>query len=287
MNFQYYETLKEKSEKNLFDLVEKIVPEFTKGELKIYLDDIAKIPIKNQKSSGSNSIKGFVDIGEDYETVADLSILKQDQLESMYKYFISREINDRLAVKWRFYQFLKYIPNLMIENIKINRTADPENAIDLLIEEPEGNIILVLCFDKLDIELYSEGINKLIEFVHSSNIIPNRVIYAVNKTYRNIPIEKSISIDDTSINLELWVEWIDQDSMFNGEDLIIVNNNELELAGFNFISTQDLLDYVYELSEEEQISIYRQPGYFSEIQENVQEIELVWKGIMVKKKEIS
>ena len=78
------------------------------------------------------------------------------------------------------------------------------------------------------------------------------------------------------------IEWIEQGCSFNGEDLLILNNNELEVAGFNFISLQDLLDYVYEFSEYEQISIFRQQGYFSENLTKSQNIELIWKGIMLK-----
>ena len=118
--------------------------------------------------------------------------------------------------------------------------------------------------------------------MNTNNLHPERIIIAANKSFRNIPIDKNIKIKDAEIEPELWIEWIEQGCPFNGEDLLILNNNELELAGFNFISLQDLLDYVYEFSEYEQISIFRQQGYFSENPTNFQNVELIWKGIMLK-----
>ena len=278
MNFQYYETLQDKSEENLKLLAERIVPQFTIGELKIYLDDIADKSLTGKKSP----IKGFIDIGGDYETTADLSKLNQSQLEIIYKHFISREINDKKTVKWRFYQYLKYIPNIIIENIRINRTTDIEQNIDIVIDLEGDKQIIILCYGKLDIEIYEEGIDKLIEFVQANNLHPERVIFAANKSFRNITIDNSINISDNEIQPELWIEWIEQGCPFNGEDMLIINSNNLELAGFNFISTQDLLDYIYEFSEEDQIAIFRQPGYFSENTNKFENIELIWKGIMVK-----
>ena len=278
MNFQYYETLQDKSKEYLKLLAERIVPQFTIGELKIYLEDIADKSLTDKKSS----IKGFIDIGDDYDTTADLSKLNQAQLEILYKHLISREINDKKAVKWRFYQYLKYIPDIIIENIRINRTTDPEQRIDLIIDLEGDEQIIVLCYDKLDIELYEESIDKLNKFIQANNLNPERVIFAANKSFRNILIDKPINISDKELEPELWIEWIEQGCPFNGEDLLIVNNNNIELAGFNFISTQDLLDYIYEFSEDDQISIYRQPGFFSENPNKFENIELVWKGIMVK-----
>ncbi len=278
MNFQYYETLMDKSEKNLFFLIEKIIPQFTINELKIFFEDVA-----GKKDSSSNPIKGFVEIGEDYDTIGNVATLKTEQLETMYKFFISREVNNKLVVKWRFYQYLKYIPDFVIENIRINRTSDTEQFIDLIIELEDDKIILVICYDKLDLDNFNEGIIKLNEFVKEHKINPERVIFATNKSYRNIPIDKPIDIDNTAITPELWVEWLEQKCPFNGDDLIIINNNDLELAGFNFISISDLLDYIYEFSEGDQVSIYKQSGYFSENSKGgVQNVELIWKGIMVK-----
>ncbi len=45
---------------------------------------------------------------------------------------------------------------------------------------------------------------------------------------------------------------------------------------------QDLLDYVYKMSQGGQISIYKSAGYFSENEQEEREVELFWKGIMLK-----
>ena len=282
VNFQYYDTLQNKSSENLLYFIESIAPNFTIGELKIFLEEILTKASKDTSKSETNNINKYIDIGADFEKIADLSKLNQDQMEIIYKFFISREINDKVAVKWRFYQNLKYLPDLVIENVKINCMKNPEQLIDLIIKEDNGKIMFVLCYNTLDLDNYNKGIQIVIDFSKISNITPDRILFATNKSYRNIPINQKIQIDGISIEPELWIEWIEQNCPFNGEDLIILNNHELELAGFNFINIQDLLDFIYEFSEGDQVSIYRQPGYFSENRKEVQQIELIWKGIMLK-----
>jgi len=61
-----------------------------------------------------------------------------------------------------------------------------------------------------------------------------------------------------------------------------MENTDLKLAGFNFTSLQDLLDYIYEFSEGGQISIIRQIDFFSENLKQELETELIWKGIIIK-----
>ena len=275
MNFQYYETLQDKSNKYLTYLIEKIEPKFTIGELKIFLEDISKKSSKNKKD--------FVDIGEDYDTTADFSKLNLDQLKTLYQIFISREINDRFAVKWRFYQSFKYARDFVIENEKINRSNGEEQKIDLIIKTDDGKLIFVLCYDILDPNNFDEGKKLIKEFTEEQKNIPDYVIFATNKAYRNINLEKSIVIGDIEIKPELWVEWVDEDLRFRGEDLIIVNNTELKLAGFNFTSMDDLLDYVYEFSKGGQVAIFLQQDFLSEVINDNPEIELIWKGIMIKK----
>jgi hypothetical protein len=83
---------------------------------------------------------------------------------------------------------------------------------------------------------------------------------------------------------ELWVELIDDRCPFDGIDLLIVDNTDLNLAGFNFTKMDDLLDYIYQNSDGGQVSIIKQPGFFSEFTQDESEKELIWKGIMLKKK---
>ena len=111
---------------------------------------------------------------------------------------------------------------------------------------------------------------------------PNRVIFAAYKTYRNIPLEKNLVINDLDISPEIWVEWNDEERTFGDEDLLLLGDTELKITGFNFTTTEDLLDYVYENSDGGQISIYVQKNYLSEISDEVQDVELIWKGIMLK-----
>ncbi|MFX1337013.1 MAG: hypothetical protein ACFFDK_00235 [Promethearchaeota archaeon] len=275
MTIQYYDLLQDKSKKRLFYLAGSIAPQFTIGELKILLEDIAK----KSKSSKSNDL---VTIGNDYDTTADLSKLSEKELQNLYQIFISREINDKLAVKWRFYQFLKYIRDIILEEIKINLTSDIEDSVDLIVKLDGNSYIFILCYDVLDSQKYSKAIEVIIKTAKSSKIIPDRVIFASNKTYRDIPLGGTITIDKKELIPELWLEVNDENAPFDSEDLLIVNNTDLSLAGFNFTSMEDLLDYVYEFSEGGQISIFRQPDFFSEHSKEESEKELIWKGIMIK-----
>ena len=98
MDIQYLNLLQDKSKKRLLYLVEYISPKFLKDELPMILEEI--------EGKASKSKKGLVDIGKDSGATADLSKLSLEQLKLIYQTFISREINNKLAVKWRLYQFL-------------------------------------------------------------------------------------------------------------------------------------------------------------------------------------
>jgi len=285
MDFQYFETLLDKSDKSLFYFIEQITPIFTKGELPIFLDDIAGKALK--KGTKSSLSTGFIEIGEDIDTVSDLSKLNSGQLKQIYQIFISKELNNKTSVKWRFYQYLKFTRGFIIESVHINRTNKQDEIIDFIIETENNEIIFIVCYTILDLENYMEIIYKVIEFAKKQKIIPDKVIIAPIKTYRNIPITEAFNIQDKSVIPELWVEWVESNKLFNGDDLIIVINNDnnddnLELAGFNFTSTQELLDYIYEYSDGGQISIFKQIGYFSENIQKNEQVELIWKGIMIK-----
>jgi hypothetical protein len=280
MSYQYYNTLKDKSIKFLLNLCEFLKPKLTIDELDTLLAQLKKISSK--KKTSSKVIPGYKYVGDDYDTECDLSKLDIDQLKNIYQIFISKELNDRLAVKWRFYQNLKYFPDLIINTIQLNDSNDPKRLIDLIIKTETGEIILVLCYDILDLDGFNNGIGKIQAFSKKLKMVPIRIIFAACKSYRNIPIGNPIQIEENDISPELWLEMHETTCPFNGEDLLIINDNELEVAGFNFTATQDLLDYTYEYSEGGQVSIYKQRGFFSESLQNEQNLELIWKGIMLK-----
>lgn len=283
MNFQYYETLLDKSDKNLLYFIDKITPNFTKGELSIFLNDIEKKGIsRNTKSS---VVKGYIEIGGDIDTVGDLSKLKSIQLKQFYQIFISKELNDKRAIKWRFYQYLKYARGFAFESIHINITNKETEMIDFVIEMDNREIVFVACFQILELDNYMENINHVIEFSKKHGLYPNKVIIAASKSFRTIPITEAFLIENKTVISELWVEWVELNKPFNGEDLLTVsvdNKENTELAGFNFSSAQDLLDYIYETSNGGQISIFKHIGFFSETIQEEPPIELFWKGIMIK-----
>lgn len=284
VNFYYFDNLLEKTEENLLYYCKKIDPKFTIGELQNFIDEVESQPLKEVIKINGKKLEGFVEIGEDYDTTADLTSLKIEQLKIIYQIFISRELNNRIGVKWRFYQTLKFFQDLIISSIQMNRSIESETLIDLIIEMDDDQYMLVLCFDILDKDKYTNGVKKIEDFSKKYNIIPERIIFAFNKAYRSVPIDTVIKLDDKEVIPELWAEWIEEKCPFNGEDLLIVNNNESEVAGFNFSNTKELLDYLYEFTEGGQISVYKNPGFFSEKEtyENKQQLELIWKGIMVK-----
>ena len=278
MNFQYYETLQDKSDKYLNYLVSQIKPSFTKGELKIFLDELSSKPTKKKQSAGMK----LKNIGDDYDTIDDLKSLKASQLKSLYQIFISREDNSNFGVKWRFYQYFKYVQGFIIENFQVNISNESNDNLDFVIEMEDGELTYVVCYDILDLNNFNSGVQAIKKYSKKTGKVPNRIIFAAYKTYRNIPLEKDLVINDLEIASEIWVEWNDEDRPFNGEDLLLVGSSELKIAGFNFTSIDDVLDYVYEYSDGGQISIFVQQNHLSEISGEEQEVELIWKGIMLK-----
>jgi hypothetical protein len=266
----------DKSKNRLQYLAENIVPKFSISELEFFLDDMKNTAKKKKQTKSNYELK---DIGEDYDTTADISKLTEAELKQLYQVFISRELNDTFAVKWRFYQYFKYIRDIFIESIKINISKD---GVDFLIKRDNGENIIVICTDVLDAKTYNVKIEEIQKFVKKEKIIPNFIMFAANKSYRDISIEEPLIIDKKEIKIELWLELADENRPFSGEDLLIMENTDLKLAGFNFTSLQDLLDYIYEFSEGGQISIIRQIDFFSETLKQELETELIWKGIMIK-----
>ena len=282
MKLQYYEMMDDKSKEYLLYLIEQVLPHFTVSELKMFLKDIAAEPSKQKKNSKAKSNQGYVEIGNDSGKKADLSKLTIKQLKDMFQIFISREKSDKLSLKWRFYQYLKYMLNLKLKSIKINQDSNPDQVIDFIVETEDKDVILCLCYDVLELSKYKKAVNKLNEFAKKENLIPDRIIFAIGKSFRNIPIDVPVKIISKELSPELWVEWIEENRTFNNEDLIIVNDSELKLAGFNFTSTDDMLNYVFKHTKGGQISVYRQIDFFTEVNEEEPEVELIWKGIMLK-----
>ena len=283
MNLQFYETIQDKSKEYMSYLIDQILPKFTKGEFKYLLEDLtSKTKQKSAGSKGSKSVsvEKFVAIGNDRGKLADLSKLDTGQRKILFQIFISRELNDKLAVKWRFYQYIKYHLGLDIKTIKINTGS--QQFIDFIIETNETEKILVSCHDILELNSFKAVLNEIPEFAKKQNLSPDRIIFSAGKSFRNIPIEESIKISDTEIIPELWIEWVEENLSFDREDLLIINSSELKLAGFNFTNNEDLLNYVYQNSNGGQISIFKQSDFFTDTSNNDSEIELVWKGIMIK-----
>ncbi|MEE9376699.1 MAG: hypothetical protein V3V33_01540 [Candidatus Lokiarchaeia archaeon] len=284
MKLQYYEMMDDKSKKYLLYLIEQVLPHFTISELQMFLEDIGIKPSNKKKTSKSKSksSQGYVEIGMDVGNIADLSKLTEEQLKATFQIFISREKNDKLSLKWRFYQYINYKLNLNIKSIKINRDPNPDRLIDFIVYTEDKEVIFCLCYDVLELSKYNNALNKMNEFAKKQNLIPDRIIFATGKSFRNIPIDEPIKIINKELTPELWIEWIEEKSLFNKEDLLIINDSELKLAGFNFTSTDDMLNYVFKHSNGGQISVFRQKDFFTEVNEDTPEVELIWKGIMLK-----
>jgi hypothetical protein len=283
MNLQFYETIQDKSKKYMTYLIDQILPKFTISEFKYLLEDLANQTTKKSKGSkGSNPESGekLVTIGNDTKKLANFTKLDTNQRKILFQIFISRELNDKLATKWRFYQYIKYHLGLNIKTVKINTGS--KQIIDFVIETNENEKIFVSCHDILELNSFKAVLNQISEFSKKQKLNPDRIIFSAGKSFRNIPIEESIKISDIEITPELWIEWIEENLSFDREDLLIINSSELKLAGFNFTSNQDLLNYVYQNSDGGQISIFKQSDFFTETSNNDSEIELVWKGIMIK-----
>ena len=285
MNFQYYETLLDKSKNNLKYYLDQIKPAFTKKEMQILLKDINNEALgKTEKSTLAN---GYIKIDANTKDLADYSRFSVNQLKSLYQILISKEINTKKAVKWRLYQYLKYVRGFRSNSVYVNRTNGKKNNIDLIVETENKDLIFITCLPILELDNYMEVISNFIEFAKRNKIIPNKVIIAACKSYRNIPISDAFAIGNKSIIPDIWLEWVDLNKQFDGEDLLIIKIDEddqerFELAGFNFSSTENMLDYIYDKTNGGQISVFKQIGYFSEFIQEEPQVELIWKGIMIK-----
>ncbi|MHA2005786.1 MAG: hypothetical protein ACXABO_01980 [Promethearchaeota archaeon] len=282
MNLQYYETMEDKSKEYITYLIEQILPQFTQKEIETFLEDINTKSTKGKKSPKPKSAKGFVIIGNDTNKLASFSKLNEQQMKDLFQIYISRERNDRFAVRWRFYQYLKFVLDLNVKLIKFNQDPNPERILDFIVETEEKEVIIVICKDLLELTNFNDAINEITRFAKKQNLIPDRIIFATSKSFRNIPIDIPVKIISKEIKPELLVEYIEENRHFKKEDLLVVNNSDLKVAGFNFVSTEDLLNYVYKNSNGGQISIYRQLDFFVETTDEEPEVDLIWKGIMLK-----
>ncbi|MHA1987787.1 MAG: hypothetical protein ACW98D_14220 [Promethearchaeota archaeon] len=281
MNLQYYETLGDKSKEYLLYLIEQILPNFTKSELQFFLTDFRSKATTEIKAK-SKTKKGFINIGDDIDKKADLSKLNLEQLKTLFKIFISREFDNKKAVKWRFFQNLKYMSELNLKSIKYNQEPNPDGDIDFIIETSENEVLLASCHDILEMKNYNKVITVVTNFAKKENLLPDEIIFAAGKSFRNIPFETPIKIISKEVIPTLMIEWTEENRHFKREDLLIVNDSELKLAGFNFISTDELLNYVYKFSNGGQISIFKQLDFYTGVSDDEPEVELIWKGIMIK-----
>jgi len=283
MSYQYYNTLLDKTKKKISILLDNIVPKLDQDELKVILTNI------NEESNNKKTKKETLKLdnltifkGQDSGKDTDFSKLTEKELEILYKTFISKELTDRTAVKWRFYHNIKIMKGINIKEIKLNPFENLKGLVDFSVQTEDDQIILISCFDILDLDQFNKILDKIVDFLKTKSNNVKRLFFATNRTYRNIPLEEIIDIKETILVPEVWVEWIDENRPFNSDDLLIINNNELSVAGFNFTGMHDLLDYIYKMSQGGKISIYKNTGYFSENLHEENEIELFWKGLMLK-----
>lgn len=283
MNFQYYETLLNNNKENLLFYVQNISPPIKQKELPVIIGEI----MGKKKNIGLKEvIDGYVEVkNAENEKEADFSGLLKDEMVALFKTLISKEDNSVKAIKWRFFQYIKYERNIRVQTTYINIEEEKKNAADFILETQDDKAIFIVCEEVLDLDLFKENIKKIKDFSQKNDIIPDRIIFAVHRTHRDIPLDIHVNVNNMEIYPELWIEWVEPEKMFNGDDLIIIQNNfdeMVEVAGFNFSRTADLLDYAYEFTIGGQISIFKQVGYYSEQLEKDEEVELIWKGIMIK-----
>jgi len=283
MSYQYYNTLLDKSKKAISSLLENIVPKLDREEFRIILSDYNVLTSAKKSKTKTNELDKIVIFKDsDDKKNIDFSKLSEKELEVLYKTYISKELTDRTAVKWRFYQNLKIMKEFDVKEIILNPYNSLKGIIDFSILTQDDETLLISCFDILDLDQYNNNLNQIVEYLKKNPKNVSRLLLATNRSYRNIPLNKFFDIGEKILVPEIWVEWIEENRPFNSDDLLIANNNELTMAGFNFTGMQDLLDYVYKMSQGGQISMYKSAGYFSENFQEENEIELFWKGIMLK-----
>ena len=151
-----------------------------------------------------------------------------------------------------------------------------------MIELENKELIYVVSVEILELTNYNAILQKLTDYIQKTRIFPARIFFIAFKSYRNVPIQDVVELNKKTILMELWIEWFDNESPFNGEDLLLVNESEIKVAGFNFTNMDDMLDYAFEYTLGGQIKVHIQRQYYSEVSSEESQVELLWKGIMIK-----
>ncbi len=210
MSYQYYETLLDKSKENLASLLEQIVPRLSQEELKIIITDSIGTTSSKKKieSDKLDKVVVFTDSSEGKNV--DLTKLSEKELEVLYKTFISKELTNKKAVKWRFYQNLKIFKDFNIKEIKLNPITSMIGKIDFSVSTNDDQFILISCFDILDLEQYKKISKDIVEFLNKKPKPVNGLYFVTNRTYRNIPLDEIMDTGNSIIVPDIWVEWIEE-----------------------------------------------------------------------------
>ncbi|HME55387.1 MAG TPA: hypothetical protein VKM55_24475 [Candidatus Lokiarchaeia archaeon] len=280
MKFKQFDMLADKSGSFLGNLIEHIEPALTNNEIGLITNDLSSTPAIPKTGVKPCKINGFVelDIATDDNNMHYDAIKSKDQ-EILFKVLVSKEDRRNLAVKWRFYQYLKISRDFSVQSILMHSTDRIDDDVQFILISNDETVIFVLCFDALDDSRYDAS-HERIQAIVEKGMIPDRILFVTGWSYRSISLEKPIITENKSIFPELWVEWNDDEPVFDGDDLLVVNDDEMFVAGYNFTNMDEVLEYVYNRMPNGRTLLYKEQGYFSGI-ENPQK-EMIWKGIIIK-----
>ncbi|MHA1729002.1 MAG: hypothetical protein ACTSWY_09745 [Promethearchaeota archaeon] len=211
-------------------MLEKIYPPLTKEKVNALLQDYLGI-------DNSEPIEDF--------SLEELSIEKKEILEKVY---VTKEMNNRTAIKARFLQYMEYSSHFFEYNIikTFNHTDEDKISIILRHKNLYKNIgiIFISIMNKKALNQIIKNLNaeKIID-KNGKNVQISGLFLVCNKLERTFAKNlEYIELESHRIDLSFFIEFLDTNRPFENDDFLIID--DLKLNGFNFGALDDVLSVI-------------------------------------------
>ncbi len=218
----------------------------------------------------------------------DITALDNSVKKLLYEVFVSRSLPSKFALKCRLNRGLSYFKTWADFKVKDIGMKIGDITIDIVLENSTDKSLLWVFFIEVMEEKFLKELRQKCMDSKKGTItnVPNKILIISSLSYRDISIDEPISLRSKEgakfdeIPIELWIEEKNPNRPFRDEDLLLID--DIELAGFNFSSLDDLLDAIKQLRGKGQYQVFKVPNYFSKKTRvgSPMEKELIWKGIL-------
>ncbi len=201
------------------------------------------------------------------------------------KIFITKTLNNPIALKARFKQVLEFRPEFKNKFlVTSNLSAGGSFNADFVYEDNDDDDIIWVTFidyfDKMALGHLQKSVLDILEKEKKNEDIetPTDLYIVCGKIDRKIARENSlIRIENSSIRLSYLIEFQEEERKFTDHDLILIN--DLKIRGFNFGSTEEIINY---------LKSKMGPGKYQVLAETESgETVSIWEGILFPKQLLS